>query len=88
MAYPTALRPCVTLNTLRSYLGGAGIMALFDAPWLPIFLTFIFLLHPFLGLLALGGAAVLVSLALANNALTSEKLKQANIASTKGVSER
>ena len=72
------------LSTLRAYLGGAGIMALFDAPWLPIFLAFIFLLHPFLGLLALGGAAVLVSLALANNALTSEKLKRANIASSKG----
>ena len=72
------------LNTVRSYLGGAGIIALFDAPWLPIFLTFIFLLHPFLGLLALGGAVVLVCLALANIALTSEKLKQANIASSQG----
>jgi ATP-binding cassette, subfamily C, type I secretion system permease/ATPase len=72
------------LTTLRSYLGGAGIMALFDAPWLPIFLAFIFLLHPFLGLLALGGAAVLILLALTNNALTSEKLKRANIALTKG----
>lgn len=72
------------LATLRSYLGGAGIMALFDAPWLPIFLVFIFLLHPFLGLLAVGGAVALISLALANNFLTSEKLKRANIASTKG----
>jgi PrtD family type I secretion system ABC transporter len=72
------------LTALRAYLGGAGIMALFDAPWLPIFLAFIFLLHPLLGLLALGGAAILIALALANNALTAQKLKQANIASTKG----
>jgi ATP-binding cassette, subfamily C, type I secretion system permease/ATPase len=72
------------LNTLRSYLGGAGVVALFDAPWLPIFVIFIFLLHPALGLLSLGGGALLIALALVNNALTSEKLKQANIASTKG----
>ena len=54
-------------------------MALFDARECPIYLALIFPFHPFLGLLALGGAAVL-----SNNALTSEKLNQASIASTKG----
>jgi ATP-binding cassette, subfamily C, type I secretion system permease/ATPase len=72
------------LTTLRGYLGGAGIMALFDAPWLPIFLIFIFLLHPLLGLLALFGAILLTALALINNASTAQKLKQANAASAKG----
>ena len=72
------------LATIRTYLGGAGIMALFDAPWMPIYLAFVFLLHPLLGLLAVGGAAILTTLALANHSLTSENLKRANAASTKG----
>ena len=72
------------LATIRTYLGGAGIMALFDAPWMPIYLAFVFLLHPLLGLLAVGGAAILTTLALANHSLTAENLKRANAASTKG----
>jgi PrtD family type I secretion system ABC transporter len=72
------------LANLRSYLGGAGVMALFDAPWMPIYLAFIFILHPLLGFLAFGGAVVLFSLALLNNVLTAGILKQANIASIRG----
>ena len=81
LAYRTeALRD---LAVLRTYLGGAGIMALFDAPWLPIFLIFVFLLHPLLGLLAFGGAAMLIALALTNSALTARAVSRANIISTK-----
>ena len=72
------------LATFRTYLGGAGIMALFDAPWMPIFLVFIFLLHPLLGAFSLLGAGALVALALVNSFLTLENLKRANVASTKG----
>ena len=81
LAYRTeALRD---LAVLRTYLGGAGIMALFDAPWLPIFLIFVFLLHPLLGLLAFGGAIMLITLALTNSALTARAVSRANVISTK-----
>lgn len=72
------------LATIRAYLGAVGLMALFDAPWLPIYLLLIFLLHPTLGLLATFGAAVLIALAVANHILTSGKVNQANMASAIG----
>ena len=73
------------LGAVRSFLGGAGIMALFDAPWMPIYLAFVFLLHPLLGLVALAGAVVLLALALINSGLTVGPLKRANAASARGL---
>ena len=45
---------------LRAFLSGTGIQALFDAPWLPLFLLVIALMHPLLGLAAAIGAGLLV----------------------------
>lgn len=55
-----ALRDVVTL---RSFCSGASIIALFDAPWMLIFVIVIFLFHPAMGLLALVGALLLMALA-------------------------
>ena len=48
------------VNTLRSFLGGTGLMMLFDAPWLPFFLLVIFLFHPILGTVAAAGALLMM----------------------------
>ena len=60
-------------DTLRSVLTGPGVMALFDAPWAPLYLGVAFLIHPLLGLLVLTGGAVLVVLAVANERSNRER---------------
>ena len=62
------------VSTFRSFLGGAGIFPIMDAPWTPIFLAVIFAMHPVLGWIAIGGAIVLFSLAVANEMATRELL--------------
>ena len=64
-------------DTVRQFLTGSGIFAFFDAPWAPIFLAIIFLLHPMLGFIALAGGGVLLALAIANNAVTRKPLEAA-----------
>lgn len=66
------------LDAVRQFLTGSGLFALLDAPWAPIFIGVIFLLHPWLGSAALGGALLLLALALLNEALTRRPLKAAS----------
>lgn len=68
------------LTSVRQFVTGNGLFAFFDAPWFPIYLAVIFLIHPWLGLLSVAGAALLVSLALANQWATRGLLAQANTA--------
>jgi len=63
--------------TLRAFFSGQGLMAFFDAPWLPLFLLLICLFHPILGAAAFGGAVVMVLLAFLNERLTRAPLERA-----------
>jgi ATP-binding cassette subfamily C protein len=71
------------VDTLRSFLGGQGPMALFDLPWMPLYLLFIYCLHPWLGVLTFGGALVLTMLTVLTEILTqkhSASTQQASLA--------
>jgi ABC-type protease/lipase transport system fused ATPase/permease subunit len=58
------------VDTVRNFLGSQGPMALFDLPWLPLYLVFVYALHPYLGALVIAGAFVLSMLAIATELLT------------------
>lgn len=65
------------IDKVREFLTGQGILAFFDAPWVPLFLGLCFAFHPWLGLVATGGALVIFSLALANEFSTRGTLAEA-----------
>lgn len=56
------LQPLRDLESIRAFLSGLGPTALFDVPWMPLYLLIIFAFHPLLGMTALVGALVLITL--------------------------
>src|SRR5689334_12153754 len=56
------LQPLRDLDQVRSFLGSGGPSALFDLPWIPLYLGICFLFHFAIGVTALAGAVVLVAL--------------------------
>ena len=73
------------LATVRGYIGGPAITPLFDAPWAPVFLAIIFLIHPVLGWIGLGGAVMLFVCAVLNDLATRKKLTEASGASARAL---
>lgn len=65
-------------DTARQFLTGAGVFAFIDAPWLPLFLIIIGLLHPTLALVAILGVGILAVLTWATEKQTAKVLKEAS----------
>jgi ATP-binding cassette subfamily C protein len=66
-------------DTLRSTLTGPAIIAIFDAPWAPIYILISFLLHPWLGVLALVASIMLTGVAVASDLSTRKGVKEASM---------
>ncbi len=54
------LQPVRDLDQIRGFMSGLGPTALLDLPWMPLYLGVVYLLHPWLGLMGLAGALVLI----------------------------
>ncbi|WP_083203901.1 type I secretion system permease/ATPase [Ensifer adhaerens] len=76
------VRPLRDLDQVRNFFTSPSIFPILDAPWSPLFFAAIFLMHPWLGWLALGGGIVLFGLALLNEYLTRKPLTDAATAQT------
>lgn len=62
------------IATLRGFLTGNNVIALFDAPWFLIYIVIIFLFHPWMGTIAVLGALILVLLAWLNEKTNRKEL--------------
>jgi ATP-binding cassette subfamily C protein len=72
------LQPLRDLDSIRSFLSGLGPIAMFDLPWLPVYLVICFAFHPLIGLTAMVGAIILVTLTLLTETLTRQPVNDAS----------
>ena len=59
-----SLQPIRDLDQIRGFLSGLGPTALFDMPFMPLFFLGCFILHPWIGILAIVGGLVIIALTL------------------------
>ena len=71
------------LEAMQCFASGPAPFAFFDAPWTPLFLFALFAFHWMLGMLAVGSGALLLALALVNQARTSRLQAEAGEASAR-----
>ncbi|PTV95071.1 ATP-binding cassette subfamily C protein [Rhodobacter aestuarii] len=65
------------LDAINKFLSSPVFLAIFDLPWVPVFLSAIFLFHPLLGLLSICGGVLLIAVTLINQWVTSRPLQMA-----------
>ena len=65
------------LEALHDVFLSPALIAVMDMPWAPLFITAIFFLHPWLGWLALAGAAVIIASTVLNQATSSRVARNA-----------
>ena len=67
-------------DSVRTAMASPAIAAIFDVPWTPVFLAVAFMLHFWIGIMAMVSAALLISLAWANQKATQRKMEIATSA--------
>ena len=77
-----ALQPVRDLDQIRNFLASAGPTALFDLPWVPLYLGLTYLLHPWLGIVSTSGALILVGLTSLTEARGRQPIQSANKSSS------
>lgn len=68
------------LESIQRFITSPVLLAFFDLPWTPIFIAGIFLFHPMLGWMAVGGAVLLILITFLNQFLSRRPQQAAGIA--------
>ena len=71
-------QPLNDLLQVRQFLTGPGLLAFFDAPWVPIYVGLMFLFHLYFGVVAVMSVLLLAGLAIWNEMATRTDLADAN----------
>ncbi|MBV8567293.1 MAG: type I secretion system permease/ATPase [Methylobacteriaceae bacterium] len=72
-----AQQPIRDLDQVRAFLSGLGPAALFDLPWMPLYLAICFAFHPLIGVTALAGGILLLVMTLLAEAWTRQPTRAA-----------
>jgi ATP-binding cassette subfamily C protein len=68
------------VEAVQALYSSPAFTAIMDVPFTPIFIAAIFIFHPLLGWVALGGGAILVLVTLLNRMMTRKRLEEAQVA--------
>lgn len=72
-------QPLRDIDTMRGFLSGPAMAGVFDVPWVPLYLGILFVIHAWLGLLTLAGAAIVIVIAFVNHKLTHDAVRKAMV---------
>lgn len=61
--------------SVRTVLAAQGLLALFDAPWMAVYVALIWLAHPYLGMTALAAALLMLAFVFLNDLLTRKNIE-------------
>ncbi len=70
--------PMRDFNTVKQFLTGSAVFAVFDAPWFPIYLAIMFVFDPVYGFYGLGATAIIIILTILNGKATKKGLEHSN----------
>ena len=73
---PEGMQPLRDLDQIRSWFAGPGPLALFDLPWVVLYIAILFLFHYSLGFLTLIGAGILILLLVVSMRMTADQSKE------------
>jgi PrtD family type I secretion system ABC transporter len=74
-------QPLRDLEIIRQFIAGSGPFALFELPWMPLYVAVNYLLDPLLGMMTFGGVLILFALAAVNDLVTRRATGEASAAS-------